>query len=364
LIAESATLEDTMTRGIHDPSRRNFLTGAAAAGAATLLRGSALQAQPAKRHGVIDTHHHFYAPEYLKVENAWEDQRHLFHYPAHAKWTPETSLAEMDRGGVQTAVLSLPSVSDSWWGLDAPGASRMARLCGDYATKMMQDHPGRFALFAPLCMLDVDLTLKDIEYAFDTLHADGIGLETSYGDKYPGDPFYKPIYEELNRRKAVVYFHGANPACCSTIKDDTFPPTAEVTFDMTRVVISLLASGSLARYRDIKWLFSYGGGNIPMLAGRIEAFVKQQKNYAEIAPNGVFAELELLHYDTVNVAAPPSWAALTTLVKPTQITYGTDYPYFNNDQLDAIDQRGLSEEDKQAIYSGTAKRLIPRLAKA
>jgi predicted TIM-barrel fold metal-dependent hydrolase len=358
------TLEETMTRAIHDPSRRRFLAGATAAGAATMLPGRALEAAPAKRHGIIDTHHHFYAPEYLKVENAWEDQRKMFHYPAHAKWTPEMSLAEMDSGGVQTAVLSLPSVSDSWWGLDAPGASRMARLCGDYAAKMMADHPGRFALFAPVCMLDVDLTLKDIEYAFDTLHADGIGLESSYGERYPGDRFYKPVFEELNRRKAVVYFHGANPACCSTIKDDTFPPTAEVTFDMTRVAISLLASGSLARYRDIKWLLSYGGGTVPMLAGRIEAFVKQQKNYAEIAPDGVFAELQRLFYDTVNVTAPPSWAALTKLVKPTQITYGTDFPYFNNDQLDSLDQRVASAGDRQQIYSGTAKRLIPRLAKA
>ena len=71
----------------------------------------------------------------------------------------------------------------------------------------MRDHPGRFGLFATLSMLDIDATLKEIEYAFDTLKADGIGLQSSYGDKWLGNPVYRPVLEELNRRKAVVYVH-------------------------------------------------------------------------------------------------------------------------------------------------------------
>ena len=57
-------------------------------------------------------------------------------------------------------------------------------------------------MFAPLSMLDIDTTLKEIAYVFDTLKADGVGLQTNYGDKWLGDPIYKPVFEELNRRKA------------------------------------------------------------------------------------------------------------------------------------------------------------------
>ena len=348
-------------------TRREFLAGLAAAGVAAASPVGASLAQSAKptHHGVIDTHHHFWAPEYKKLSMDWDDAHHSRHAPTIVSWTPEVTLQEMDRGGVKTAVLSLASIRDGFWGLDPQAATRMVRICGDYAAKLMSDHPGRFGLFAPLNMLDVDLCLKEAEYALDQLHADGIGVQSSYNGRYPGDAFYAPLWEEMNRRKAVVYFHGPVPGCCGGLKvgPGVNPAVEEVTFDMTRAAVSLLANGCLARYRDIKWCFSYGGGTVPMLASRINAFFKNAKNLHEIAPDGVFAALARLHYDTVNVTDAPSWAALTKLVKPTQIVYGTDFPYFHNDQLDNIDKRGLSAHDKALILSGNAKRLMPRLAR-
>lgn len=353
-------------------SRREFLAGIAATGAAAALPLMA-QAQtgpaPPKRprhHGVIDTHHHFWAPEYKKLSMDWDDAHHAPHAATLLSWTPEVTLAEMDRGGVQTAVLSLASIRDGFWGLEPQAASRMVRLCADYGAKLMSDHPGRFGLFAPLNMLDVDLCLQEVEHAFDQLHADGVGVQSSYNDQYPGDPMYNPLWEELNRRKAVVYFHGPVPGCCGGLKvgPSINPAVEEVTFDMTRAAVSLLSNGCLARYRDIKWLFSYGGGTVPMVAGRIAAFFKNAKNLHEIAPEGVLGALARLHYDTVNVTAAAPFAALRTLAGTSQIVYGTDFPYFTNDQLDELDQRGLSAKDLAAIHSGNAKRLLPRLAQA
>ena len=69
---------------------------------------------------------------------------------------------------------------------------------------MRKDHPGRFGIFAPLSMMDIDATLKEIEHAFDVIKADGINLQTNYGDKWLGHPVYKPVLEELNRRKAAT----------------------------------------------------------------------------------------------------------------------------------------------------------------
>lgn len=355
-------------------SRRQVLTGLATAGIASMLHPARAlaQAPKPKHHGVIDMHHHFWAPEYLKAQDDYEDQHHVPHYGAMQKWTPDVSLAEMDSAGVATAILSLASISDGFWGLDASAASRVVHACDDYAAKMMSDHPGRFGLMAPLNMLNVDLSLREIEYGLDQVHADGIGINTSYNGKYLGDPFYNPIWEELNRRKAIVYLHGPNPACCIAASAGTGPgvnpSVIEVTFDVTRAVTSLLANGALVRYSDIKWILSYGGGTIPFVAGRIDAFVHASMRAAikpeQIAPNGVFALLQGLYYDTVNVTNAYSWAALTKFVKASQIVYGTDFLYFTDNQLDAIDQRALSAKDKAAILAGNSKRLIPRLAKA
>ncbi len=352
--------------------RRSFLASLAAASAVaslplgdTFAQAAAMKPAKPKHQGVIDTHHHYWAPEYKKLSMDWDDAHKSPHAATLTGWSPEVTLAEMDRGGVQTAVLSLASIRDGFWGLAPQAASDMVRICVDYAAKLRADHPGRFGIFAPLNMLDVDLCLKEAAYAFDTIHADGIGVQSSANGRYPGDPYYNPLWEELNRRKAVVYFHGPVPDCCGGIKvgPGVNPAVEEVTFDMTRAALSLLTNGALVRYRDIKWLFSYGGGTVPMLSTRFDAFLKTAKNIKDIAPNGVVAELQKLYYDTVNVTDAPSWAALTKLVPASQILFGTDFPYFTNEQLENIDKRGVSAKDKAMILSGNAKRLLPHLAK-
>ena len=341
--------------------RRQFLASVGALGAASLLGGPAL-AQPVPKKRLIDTHHHFYAPAYQKAWLDWEDKRHIPHFPQQLGWSPARSLEEMDKNGVRTAVLSLPSTPGVWFDAGAEAAVQMAHTCNEYGAGMVRDHPGRYGLFATLPMIDIDASLKEIEYAFDTLKADGVGLQTNYGDKWPGDPFYKPVFEELNRRKAVVYFHPLVASCCAHLSVGTFPAVIEVPHDTTRAVVSLLLSGSFARYRNIRWLFSHAGGTVPMLAGRMEYFFNFRKDKKEFAPNGIEAEFKRLHYDTANATAPASMAALLKLVPVSQVVFGTDYPYVPTGPQDkALHRLGLKASDVQAIESGNAEKLIPRL---
>src|SRR5215813_13122418 len=342
-------------------SRRKLLAGVGALAAVSALPRIA-RAQPKPK--VIDTHHHFYAPDYQQAWMDWEDARKIPHFKTQVGWSRETAVEELDKNGVATGILSVPSTPGTWFNLDAAGAARMARTCNDFGAEMVRDHKGRFGLFATLSMLDVDATLKEIEYVFDTLHADGVGLQTNYGDKWLGHETYKPVFEELNRRKAVVYVHPLVAACCGQLSVGAFPAVIEVPHDTTRTVTSLLLSGRLAQLHDIKWLFSHAGGTIPMLAGRIIAFYDQRGRNAQggFAPDGVEAEFRRLHYDTANATSAPAMAALMKLVPTTQITFGSDYPYFPLSQIETIRKMDLSPADLQAIESGNAARLVPRLS--
>jgi 6-methylsalicylate decarboxylase len=343
-------------------SRRQFLAGAAAASAAVALPANRSTAQAASAR-LIDTHHHYYPPAYQKAQVDWEDRHKVAHFPGISEWTRENDLEAMDRNGVTTAIVSLASTPGTWFDEGAEKAHDWARLCGDFAAEMVRDHPDRYGLFAPLSMLNIDATLKEIEYAFDTLKADGINLQTNYGDKWLGDPVYKPILEELNRRKAVVYVHPLVASCCGRLSVGAFPAVIEVPHDTTRTIVSLLLSGSFARQRDIKWLFSHAGGTIPFLAGRIEAFYEQRARApGGFAPDGIEAEFRRLCYDTANATHPAAMAALMKLVPVSQITYGTDYPYFSLDQINSLRQLGLPPSDLDAIASGNAARLVPRLS--
>jgi 6-methylsalicylate decarboxylase len=354
-------------------SRRQFLAGAAALGIGAALpigqasAQGAAPAAPAARTAaaakLIDTHHHFYPPAYQKAWGEWEDRRKIPHLGVQLAWTRDNAFEAMDKAGITTGVLSLPSTPGVWFDGGPEAAHAMAQLACEFAADMVRDRRGRYGLFAPLSMLDVDTTLKEIEYAFDTLKADGINLQSNYGDKWLGHPFYKPILEELNRRKAVIFVHPLVASCCDAhLSVGTFPAVIEVPHDTTRTVVSLLLSGTFARLRDIKWLFSHGGGTIPFLAGRIEAFYDQKARGPNgFAPDGIEAEFRRLYYDTANATHPAAMAALQKLVPMSQLTYGTDYPYFALDQIAALRQLGLPAADLAAIGNGNIERLIPRL---
>lgn len=203
---------------------------------------------------------------------------------------------------------------------------------------------------------------KPLYYALDTLKADGVGLQSSYGTRYPGDAFYRPVFEELNRRKAVVYFHPLSPQCCVPPGISASSAIIETPTDTTRAMLSLLFGGTFARYRDIRWLFSHAGGSVPMLAGRIKAFGERSKDARSSAPNGIEHELQRLYYDTANATHPAAMAALRTLVPMSQITYGSDYPYFQiGQQVQSLRELKLSAGELRAIESGNISRLIPRL---
>ncbi len=353
----------TSSRIEANDGRRHFLRSlgaVAAAGAAAALPGCATPTPVVP--AVVDTHHHYYPPAYQKAWLDYEDKRGIQHFVSQVGWSVQGALADMDAAGVRTAVLSIASTPGVWFDWSLPEVNTVVRECNDAGARIVRDHPGRFGQFATLQMIDVDATLKEIAYVFDVLKVDGVGLQTNYGDKWPGDAAYKPIFEELNRRQAVVYFHPLVANCCARMSVGAFPAVIEVPHDTTRAVTSLLLSGTFARNRDIRWLFSHGGGTVPMLAGRINFFYGNAKNVGQFAPDGIEAELRRLSYDTANATHPASMAALLKLVPASQVTYGSDYPYVPmNTQLVALRALGLPDASLRAIESGNARRLLPAL---
>jgi hypothetical protein len=65
-------------------SRRGFLTGATAVGVAAMLPATAkTQGAP----NLIDTHCHFFPPEYERLWQDWDTQRKIPHFPSQAAWS-------------------------------------------------------------------------------------------------------------------------------------------------------------------------------------------------------------------------------------------------------------------------------------
>jgi predicted TIM-barrel fold metal-dependent hydrolase len=346
--------------------RRNFISGIAAAGLSGLARSIAghltsvfARTPLVAKEGLIDVHHHI-VPSFYLAENR---DRILAAgggriNPAYFSWTPEQSLAAMDKHGVASAVLSL-SAAAFWFG-DREAATRMARRVNEYAADLVRTHAGRFGLFAIIPLPDTEASLREVEYAYSVLKADGIGLATSYDDKWLGHPDYQPVFEELNRRKSVVFVHPATPSCCRTLLPDVSPILIEIPQDTARAVTNMLFTGTFAKFRDIRFIFTHAGGNVPMLLGRMHQY--GPKDIAEKAPNGIEYELKRLHYDIAGTALRPAIAALTSLVPTTQILFGSDNPFVPlAETAEGVMQLGFSADDLRKIGRENALALLPRL---
>jgi predicted TIM-barrel fold metal-dependent hydrolase len=388
---KSKDLQDQSLIGVS--SRRAFLGGIGAAGLASLFpRFAEAQGGGPRR---IDVHHHFTPPAYLEYTRTYNvgaagaggrggaaaagagrgpttpealGGRGGSAYPG---WKLEEDLDDMDKFGTQTAILSL-TTPGLWFGPQGP-QRKVIRESNEFAARLGVDHKGRFGSFASIYPPDTDGALKEAAYAFDTLKADGIALYSDYRDRWLGHASFDPVYEELNRRNAVVYVHPIEAACCMNLVQDVGDTVIEYGADTTRTIASLIYSGSTTKFPNIRWIFSHGGGMMPyvierFLGGSAAELVPgittkgQGNNPPAKVPGGVLKELQKMHYDTAQASNPVAMRALRTVVPVTQIMFGTDYWYRTAGETGKglTTSKVFNEAELKMIDRGNVERILPK----
>ncbi|HXQ52510.1 MAG TPA: amidohydrolase family protein [Stellaceae bacterium] len=325
--------------------RRTFLA------AATVTATASPANARAKGKGAIDVHHHA-APDFFMEDLRLRGPVN----PGYQGWTPERSLADMEAGGIATAMISFNNV----WAGDDARAARLARRCNDYAARMAQDHKGRFGRFVALPLPNVEASLKEIEYGLDQLKADGVHMMTSYGDKWLGEPAFLPVMEELNRRKAVIYTHPTTAKCCGNLIPGIMDVTVEYNTDTTRAIAGLMFRGTLKRCPDLRFIFSHAGGTAPYIMWRFEAQARNPATRDTVPAAGVVPTMREHYYDCAQSAHPVTMQALAKLVPTAQILFGSDYPFTTaKAHMDGLATCGFSATALRAIKRDNAVRLLP-----
>ena len=328
-------------------TRREFL---AACSTAALLPLHANAATPART--CIDVHSHFALPN-LSTQLA-RTQRLS---DGIKNWSLAKELEDMDQAGVATAISSI--TLPGFLGMENAVARRLARESNDFAARMMADHKGRFGMFTNLPMPDIDGSLKEIEYGLDTLKADGVSMLTNVGDKWISHPSFDPIWQELNRRKAVVYTHPTGHDCCRNLIPGIPDTAIELGTDTTRVIAQMIFSGASQKYPDVRIIFSHAGGVMPYLMERFNFLTRTQ--YAKLLPHGFAAEAGKFYYDIAQAFSPSAMAALKKAVPLSQIVFGTDYPFRTSlEHVQGLKECGVfSARELHAIERENPLRLLP-----
>ncbi|GAA2974160.1 amidohydrolase family protein [Streptomyces enissocaesilis] len=312
---------------------------------------------------LVDTHAHFVTPEYVHAARS-AGHIHPDGMDNWPTWSAEEHLALMDRWGVAVSMLSISSPG-THFGDDAH-ARALSRHVNETGAAIRTAHPHRFGHFASLPLPDVDGALAELAYAMDHLDSDGVTLESNAHGTYLGDARYEPLYAELNRRRTPVFVHPTSPPHAEEIALGRPRPMLEFLFDSTRTVSDLVFNGVFQRYPDISWIFTHGGGTLPLLTERMELFrTVFAKGSTTLDP--IPEQIARLWFDMAGTPFPHQIPALTAAFGHQRLLYGSDYCWTpaagTTAQIASIDHAPQPHGDTwRNLTTRNAQRLFTRLA--
>jgi Luciferase-like monooxygenase/Amidohydrolase len=220
--------------------------------------------------------------------------------------------------GIATAILSVSS-PDVYLGND-DAARDLARSVNEYAARTVQDHRGRLGTFASLPLPNIDATLEEIRYALEVLKVNGFVMLTNCRGIYLGDAKFDPIFDELNRRSAII-FNSPDVA----IVLGAYSARLSAPYD--RISVRHHSRGHQSCHQRNARTMSkpHAGGTLPFLARRIEGMVSRLSLARERGPSGGFPHsiaAAFLRYG--GVVGDNSTASLLTLNLFTYVAISPD----------------------------------------
>ena len=324
--------------------------------------------------GLIDVHSHHYPDSYLAacrrpdsgLEHYIRDDGRLVVLQDGAVALavpqplpgPEHRLALMDEASVDLQVLSVsaPNVFRLPRELRVP----LARDLNDELDDLAGATGGRLAFFANLPLPDIDASLAELDRVLPRRRALGVMLCTTVDRRTLDDPFLAPLWEELSRRRAVVFVHPTTACCTEGLGDFALSLALDFLAETTNAVGRLLYSGTLERYPRIRWIFTHLGGTVPFVHHRFDNYAGQFPECRRHITRKPSAQLRELFYDTVSTHPAAMRCAFETF-PASQFVFGTDYPHVPGALAvftETLEAAGLAAEDLARVHRHNAAGLL------
>lgn len=291
----------------------------------------------------IDTHHHFVPDFYARGEsrslNAVESDRNANTAVAVEEaggdpsgwptpvWSPESSVQSMERNGATKAILSLTAPGAVIASTDSERRA-LARRANEYAAHLRDENPGKWGFFAAMpSLLDTEGALAEIRHSLDVLQADGVTLFTRYGsgNRYLGDGDFRPIWEELNTRKAVVFIHPTHPADTTPVNPLLPQPAIDYPHETTRTAVDLIITNTKRNHPDCMVILSHAGGTLPYLVSRLSTVSRDAAATARVygkTSDEIMEDFLSFYFDLALSSSPAVLKMVLELIPHDHLLYG------------------------------------------
>ncbi|MFB7031684.1 MULTISPECIES: amidohydrolase family protein [unclassified Streptomyces] len=315
---------------------------------------------------LVDVHAHFLTPRYLQEAG---EAGHLRPdgMAAWPTWNAARHLELMDEWSIATSMLSISSPGTHFG--DDEAARALTRHVNETGAELKRIRPDRFGHFASLPLPDVDGALVELAHAMDQLGSDGVTVKTNAHGTYLGDLRYEPLLAELDRRRTPVFVHPTSPPHQEAVSLGRPRPMLEFLFDSARTVSDLVFNRRLQQYPNIPWIFTHGGGTLPLLTQRMElfrsVFGSTDDTAADTTPlDPIPEQVNRLWFDIAGTPFPHQVPCLTAAFGTDRLLYGSDYCFTpaagTAAQIASVDAAPQPGQDTwRTLTTRNAHRLFP-----
>jgi predicted TIM-barrel fold metal-dependent hydrolase len=306
---------------------------------------------------LIDVHAHQFPQKYTEAIASRGR-----HFPGvFSSQTIEQRLRLMDEAGVDVQVLSPANLAPYF--ANEADASEAARVLNDGYAELIHRLPGRFKAYVSLPLPHVEASLREMERGLDQLGLAGVTLGCSILNRPVIEKEFEPLYQEMSRRRAIVFFHPmVNGLCSPLLNDFDLAGSVGTTMEDTIVALHMIVAQIPHRYPGIRIIVPHLGGLIPMLLRRMDNQVAAA--YRDL-PEPPSITAKRFWYDTVGHGSAAALRCACEAFGPEHLVTGSDYPVLlpyesYAETFSYIREAGLPGDGAEQILHRSAAALFGR----
>jgi aminocarboxymuconate-semialdehyde decarboxylase len=273
-------------------------------------------------------------------------------------WSVPRRIEDMNGMRVARQALSpMPELLSYWLPLE--DGKVLVRYLNDQIAAMVERAPERFIGLGAVPLQDVEVAIKELEYAVRTLKFSGVEIASHVNGTSIGDPRFEPFFAAAEQMGAAIFVHALRPAG----QDRVVGPFSEqaVCFpgDIALACASMITGGIGMRHPRLRIAFSHGGGAMAMLLPRLVHAWNMAPKAKEALGESPAVTAKRFYYDQL-VFDPAAVRFLIERFGASQIVLGSDYPFTMGDlqPVTALDRAKLDDATYAAISAGNARRFL------
>jgi len=324
---------------------------------------------------VIDIHTHMLTLDWIellrahgggkysvKKTRAQQDAVHLYDAPfmtlMPGMWDYDLRMKNMDKAGVDLAVVSLTCPNVFWGGREV--SLKAARIVNDSMAEQQRARPDRIRWFASLPWQYANDAKAELTRCVKA-GAIGVMVLGSIDGKQLVDEQFAPVWEEIDRLGLPVLVHPTAPVGVREMQMETFnliPPVGFM-FDTTLAFAHMIFSGFLDNYPRVKLIAAHGGAALPYLAGRFDICHEKIPACSSAIKDKPSSYLKRIYYDTVVYEQDALALCIKVAGSADNVLYGSDYPHNIGDMAGCLARvNALPVDEAKRVAGKNAERIF------